>query len=77
MKHVGKECFKGSENGYGCPWYEFPQNLNRNAYCGLCMECVKTCPLDNIALNLRKLIKEEGVENIQHTRNELKDKSIF
>ncbi|MEM1965844.1 MAG: 4Fe-4S binding protein [Candidatus Caldarchaeum sp.] len=53
LKHVGKECFKGSENGYGCPWYEFPQNLNRNAYCGLCMECVKTCPLDNIALNLR------------------------
>jgi len=53
LKHIGKECFKGSENGYGCPWYEFPQNLNRNAYCGLCMECVKTCPLDNIALNLR------------------------
>lgn len=53
LKHVGKECFKGSPAGYGCPWYEFPQNLNRNAYCGLCMECVKTCPLDNIALNIR------------------------
>jgi len=54
LKHIaGKECFRGRDAGYGCPWFEFPQNLNRNAYCGLCMECVKTCPLDNIALNLR------------------------
>lgn len=53
LKHPGNECFRGSGRGYGCPWYEFPQNLNRNAYCGLCMECVKTCPLDNIALNFR------------------------
>lgn len=53
LKHAGKECYKGGPNAYGCPWYEFPQNLNRNAYCGLCMECVKACPLDNIALNIR------------------------
>jgi len=53
LTHMGKECYKGSEAGYGCPWFEFPQNLDRNAYCGLCMECVKTCPRDNIALNLR------------------------
>ncbi len=53
LKHIGKECIRGSPAGYGCPWFEFPQNLNRNAYCGLCMECVKTCPLDNIALNIR------------------------
>lgn len=53
LKHIGKECYRGSPKGYGCPWYEFPQNLNRNAYCGLCMECVKTCPLDNISLNIK------------------------
>ncbi len=53
LKHPGNECYRGSEAGYGCPWYEFPQNLNRNAYCGLCMECVKTCPLDNIGLFIR------------------------
>jgi ferredoxin len=53
LKHPGKECIRGSDRGYGCPWFEFPQNMNRNAYCGLCMECVKTCPLDNIGLYVR------------------------
>ncbi|HEY4700223.1 MAG TPA: hypothetical protein VIH27_07665 [Nitrososphaerales archaeon] len=48
-----KECFVGSEKGYGCPWYEFPQNMVSNADCGLCTECFKTCPKDNIALNIR------------------------
>lgn len=49
----GKECLKGSSRGYGCPWYEYPGALDRNAYCGLCTECLKNCPLDNIAVNLR------------------------
>jgi plastocyanin len=53
VKHVGKDCIRGNEKGYACPWHESPPNLNRNAYCGLCMECIKTCPLDNISLNLR------------------------
>ena len=49
----GKECMKGSSRGYGCPWMEYPGTLDRDAYCGLCTECLKTCPQDNIALNLR------------------------
>jgi hypothetical protein len=31
----------------------YPGKLDRNAYCGLCAECVRTCPLDNVAVNLR------------------------
>lgn len=27
--------------------------MNRNTYCGLCLECFKTCPHDNMAFNLR------------------------
>jgi len=53
LEHVGKECIKGSDKGYGCPWFEFPQNMNRNAYCGLCTQCLKTCPKDNTTLYLR------------------------
>lgn len=53
LKHTGKDCFKGNEKGYGCPWFEFPQTLEKNTYCGLCTECVKTCTEDNIAINLR------------------------
>jgi len=53
-----KECYVGSEKGYGCPWYEFPQNMDSNFNCGLCMECFKTCPKDNIALNIRPFLSE-------------------
>jgi polyferredoxin len=49
----GKPCYRGSELGYGCPWDVFPGGLAKNTYCGLCMECVRTCPRDNIAINLR------------------------
>jgi hypothetical protein len=31
----------------------FPGSLAKNTYCGTCMECLRTCPHDNIALNLR------------------------
>lgn len=51
--HVEKDCVCGNQDGYGCPWLEYPGNLKRNAYCGLCTECLKTCPKDNIGLNLR------------------------
>jgi ferredoxin len=51
--HRIKDCCQGNENGYGCPWMVYPGKLERNAYCGLCGECLRTCPLDNVALNLR------------------------
>ncbi len=55
----GKPCYRipagdnGSQAGYGCPWDVFPGGLTKNTYCGLCMECIRTCPHDNIAVNLR------------------------
>lgn len=48
-----KPCFNGSAAGYGCPWGVFPAGLTRNTYCGLCLECLRTCPRDNIAVSLR------------------------
>jgi polyferredoxin len=51
--HDEKTCFNGSSDGYGCPWNLFPGGVFKNVNCGLCMECVRTCPYDNIALNLR------------------------
>lgn len=51
--HREKECYLGSAEGYGCPWMVKPWRLQRNAYCGLCTECLKTCPKDNVAVNLR------------------------
>jgi polyferredoxin len=50
---AGKPCYNGSALGSGCPWDVFPGGLTKNTYCGLCMECIRTCPHDNIAVNLR------------------------
>jgi hypothetical protein len=51
--HKDKTCYVGNEKGYGCPWLVFPASLDKNTYCGLCTECLKTCALDNIALYAR------------------------
>ena len=51
--HPGKDCVRGNENGYACPMFEFPQTLDRNNYCNYCAECIKTCPQNNIAINIR------------------------
>ncbi|HDY88662.1 MAG TPA: 4Fe-4S binding protein, partial [bacterium] len=46
-------CYLGNEDGYGCPWLELPFRMRRNTYCGMCLECFKTCPHDNMAVNIR------------------------
>ena len=51
--HDTKECYLGSEQGFGCPWLVFPGSLTRNTYCGLCTECLKSCSMNNVAINLR------------------------
>jgi len=48
-----KACYRGNEQGRGCPMFEFPQVMDRNTYCTLCMECVKGCPLNNMTLRAR------------------------
>jgi len=49
-----KDCFHGREEaGYPCPTHEFMGAMNENQYCTLCTECVKSCPHDNVALNVR------------------------
>ena len=69
LAHCGpaaKECIKGSAAGFGCPWMEYPGTLDRNINCGMCMECLKTCPKGNIALNLRPFGSELAVAG-RHT----------
>jgi len=49
----GKECLDGGDTATGCPTHLFPGYLTENIYCTLCTECVRACPHDNLALNLR------------------------
>ena len=49
-----KDCFHGREGvGLPCPTHEFMGAMDENQYCTLCTECVKSCPHDNIGLNVR------------------------
>ena len=46
-KHGDKSCY------HACPWGLYPLAFRDSAACGLCMECLRACPQDNLALNLR------------------------
>jgi NosR/NirI family nitrous oxide reductase transcriptional regulator len=48
-----KDCMRGGEHGFGCPWYTWPGSADSNLYCGLCSECYKACPYDNVGLYLQ------------------------
>ena len=49
-----KDCMRGGDNGYGCPWYTWPGSADSNLACGLCSECFKACPQDNVGLFLQR-----------------------
>jgi len=69
--HTEKSCYQGNENGYGCPWNVFPGGMKVNTNCGLCMECLRTCDFDNIALNLR------GFGSDIHPKNKTKTDEAY
>jgi len=48
-----KDCYRGNEHGAPCPTQQFLAVMDANTYCTLCMECVKTCPHDNVAWSVR------------------------
>ena len=45
-----KFCLTGSVKGWGCPYGICVGEIDRNNDCGACMECVKTCAYDNVAV---------------------------
>jgi len=49
-----RDCIKGNEKGYACPMMIYPYAIDRNTHCVLCTECAKTCPNDNISINIRR-----------------------
>ncbi len=57
-----KGCVAGSERGWGCPWIEHPSRMQRNNACGLCLECLKTCPHDNMSVFVRPPFSDRKLE---------------
>lgn len=52
--HSEKTCYKS------CPWGLYPVALRDSSQCGLCMECLRSCPQDNIAVNVRPFGSDIG-----------------
>ncbi len=65
--HDIKECVIGNEAGKACPVGEFPQTMERNNYCIMCMECVKSCSEENIRISPRL----PGADLVKSTRTHL------
>lgn len=48
-----RDCFSGNSKGMPCPTSLCLANLEENTYCIMCSECIKSCPHDNAAVNIR------------------------
>ena len=49
-----KPCFKGNATGWACPYGLMVARIDRNADCGMCAECFKSCPSDNVSFAWRR-----------------------
>jgi polyferredoxin len=54
-------CLTGSVKGWGCPYGLCVGEIDRNNDCGTCLECVKTCAYDNVAVFWRSTGRDEAV----------------
>jgi polyferredoxin len=59
-----RSCYHGNERGEACPTFQYLGSMEQNTYCIACMECVKTCEVDNVALQLRPW----GEDLLKHQR---------
>ena len=58
QKNCDQDCYRGNDRGNGCPMFEFPMTVDRNTFCNLCFECVRSCPSRNLALRFRSFGKD-------------------
>ena len=54
-------CLTGSIKGWGCPYGLCVGSIDRNNDCGACMECVKTCAYDNVAVFWRSAGRDKDI----------------
>jgi len=67
-----KDCYRGNDKGYPCPTGQYLPTMEHNTYCTVCTECFKTCPSDNVALNLRPFSSD-----LSSVRKPRRDEAIF
>ncbi len=60
---TGQWCRRGSEKGWACPFGLCVGEIQENNDCGLCTECLKTCPFGNVALRWRPFGHETTIRS--------------
>ena len=53
-----KDCIRGNERGDGCPLVLYPGGMDRSTTSITCMECLRTCPHDNMSIFARPFAAE-------------------
>jgi ferredoxin len=52
----------GTDDAWACPWQQRPNKLNRNNYCGFCMECLKACPHEKMTIRARPFCTDDKID---------------
>jgi polyferredoxin/heme/copper-type cytochrome/quinol oxidase subunit 2 len=52
----------GTDDAWACPWHQLPNKLNRNNYCGFCMECIKACPHEKMTIRARPFCADDKIQ---------------
>lgn len=60
------ECYHGTESARGCPMFEHLLFMDSNHSCKMCFSCVRTCPYQSVAINLRIPGREIWMFNRKH-----------
>ncbi len=69
IKHKDKNCLSGGPGGWACPWNQYVGNMARNNYCGMCTECIKSCPKDNVAVFMRPFGSDKNLKGYDEVFN--------
>ena len=69
IRHKDKSCFTGGPGGWACAWNQYIGNMSRNNYCGLCTECIKSCPKDNVGFFLRPFGSDQKLKGYDEMFN--------
>ncbi len=68
-QHKEKSCYAGGTGGWACPWKQYIGTMKRNNYCGLCTECIKSCPKDNVGLYIRPFGSDRKIKGYDEMFN--------
>jgi polyferredoxin/heme/copper-type cytochrome/quinol oxidase subunit 2 len=68
-RHKDKNCLTGGPGGWACPWNQYVGNMARNNYCGLCTECIKSCPKENVGIFIRSFGSDKNLKGYDEVFN--------